>query len=280
MRIGEFEVIIVSDGEFRVDGGTMFGVVPRPLWERLLPPDSRNRIRMGTNCVLARRGKDVVLIEAGIGRKLSKKQREIYAVTDEVTLEKSLRAAGVEPEQVTHVVLTHLHFDHCGGATKLDESGRIVPTFPNAHHYIQRGEWKAATHLTPATDAAYELDNLKGLEGCGLVKLIEGDTEIRPGIRAEVIPGHTHSHQVVRVKSGGEVLVFPGDLVPTSHHVRTHYNAAYDLNAEENMLNKAAFLERAAREGWRLVFYHDPEVAIGTVEENAPGRFAVEPLEE
>jgi glyoxylase-like metal-dependent hydrolase (beta-lactamase superfamily II) len=256
----------------------MFGVVPKPLWERLAKPDSLNRIRMGTNCVLARRGTDVVLIEAGLGRKLSKKYREIYAVTDEVTLDKSLRAAGVEPEQVTHVVLTHLHFDHCGGATKRDDAGRIVPTFPNARHYIQRGEWKAAMRPTPATENAYELDSLQGLEGHGVVKLVDGHTEIVPGVRAQVVAGHTHAHQVVYVKSGGDVLVFPGDLIPATYHVRSRYNAAYDLNAEENTLNKAAFLERAAREGWRIVFYHDPEVAVATVEKDSLGHFAVRPV--
>jgi glyoxylase-like metal-dependent hydrolase (beta-lactamase superfamily II) len=279
MRIGEFEVTIVSDGEFRVDGGAMFGVVPRPLWERLLPPDSRNRIRMGTNCVLARRGADLVLIEAGLGRKLSKKHREIYAVSDEVTLEGSLRAAGVEPAEVTHVVLTHLHFDHCGGATRRDETGCIVPTFPNARHWVQRGEWEAAMHPTPATENAYGLEDLAPLEEAGLLELIDGGAQIVPGVRVEVIAGHTRSHQVVRVDSGGHTLVFAGDLVPTSHHARARYNAAYDLNAEENTLNKAAFLERAAREGWRLVFYHDPEEAIGTVESQAPGNFRVTPVE-
>jgi glyoxylase-like metal-dependent hydrolase (beta-lactamase superfamily II) len=277
MRVGEFEVSIVSDGEFRIDGGAMFGVVPKVLWARLLEPDERNRVAMATNCLLVRRDKDVVLVEAGLGRKLSKKEREIYAVTDAVTLEKSLRAAGVEPEAVTHVVLTHLHFDHCGGATKRDDEGRIVPTFPNARHCIQRGEWKAATHQTPATDAAYELDNLRGLEGYGLLKLLDGEAEIRPGIRAEVIAGHTHAHQVVRISSGGEVVVFVGDLIPTSHHVRIRYNAAYDLNAEENMLNKTAFLEQAQRRGWRLLFYHDVRVPLATVEKDSLGRFVAVP---
>ena len=278
MRIGEFEAMIVSDGEFRVDGGAMFGVVPRVLWERLTQPDALNRIRMATNCLLVRRGADVVLIEAGIGRKLSKKHREIYAVTDEVTLEKSLRAAGVEPEQVTHVVLTHLHFDHCGAATKRDDEGRIVPMFPNARHCIQRAEWKAAMRPTPATETAYDLDNVQGLEGRGLVKLIDGDTEIVPGVRAHVVAGHTHAHQVVHVRSGGETLVFPGDLIPTSYHVRARYSAAYDLNAEENTVNKIAFLERAAREGWRIVFYHDPEVPVATVEKDSTGHFVVKPV--
>ena len=278
MRVGEFEVGIVSDGEFRIDGGAMFGVVPKPLWERLLEPDERNRVRMGTNCLLVRRGRDVVLVEAGLGRKFSEKQREIYAVSDEVTLAQSLRAAGVEPAAVTHVVLTHLHFDHCGGATGRDSEGRIVPTFPNARHFVQRGEWKAAVRPTAATDAAYGADNLDALERYGRLKLLDGDTEIRPGIRAEVVPGHTHAHQIVRVESGGEVLVFPGDLIPTTHHVRTHYNAAYDLSAEENKLNKVGFLERAQRAGWRLVFYHDVEVPIATVEKDSSGRFVARPV--
>ncbi len=279
MRVGEFEVCIVSDGEFWVDGGAMFGVVPKPLWERLLKPDERNRVRMATNCLLVRHGQDAVLIEAGLGRKFSKKHRGIYAVSDEVTLENSLRAAGIEPEEVTHVVLTHLHFDHCGGATRRDDEGRIVPTFPNARHSIQRGEWEAATRVTPATDTAYDLDNLRPIEAGGLLELIDGDVEVRPGIHTEVIAGHTHSHQIVRVESGGEVLVFVGDLIPTTHHIRTHYNAAYDLSAEENMLNKVAFLEQACRQGWRLHFYHDAEVPLATVQKNSLGHFVAKPLE-
>jgi hypothetical protein len=179
MRVGEFEVGIVSDGEFRIDGGAMFGVVPKPLWERLLEPDERNRVRMGTNCLLVRRGRDVVLVEAGLGRKLSKKQREIYAVSDEVTLEKSLRAAGVEPAAVTHVVLTHLHFDHCGGATGLDSEGRIVPTFPNARHFVQRVEWKAAVRPTAATDAAYGAARV-GRGGAGFSRRPDPDHPSHP----------------------------------------------------------------------------------------------------
>jgi len=278
MRVGEFEVRIVSDGEFRIDGGAMFGVVPKPLWERLLEPDERNRVRMATNCLLVRRGRDVVVIEAGLGRKLSRKRREIYAVSDEVRLETSLRAAGVEPAAVTDVVLTHLHFDHCGGATRRDSEGRVVPTFPNARHFVQRVEWKAARRPTPATDTSYEADNLDALERYGRLKLIDGDAEVCHGVHVEVVPGHTHAHQVVRVESGGEVLVFPGDLIPTTHHMRTHYNAAYDLNAEENTLNKVRFLERAQRDRWRLVFYHDVEVPVATVEKDSLGRFVARPV--
>jgi len=278
MRVGEFEISIVSDGEFRVDGGAIFGVVPKPLWERLLKPDGQNRVQLGTNCLLVRRGEDAVLIEAGIGRKFSQKSREIYAVSDEATLEESVCAAGVEPGEVTHVVLTHLHFDHCGGATKRDEQGRGVPVFPNARHCIQRGEWDAAMNATPATDTAYDLDNVRPLDEHGVVELIDGDTEIVPGVRAEVIAGHTHAHQVVRVESGGEVLVFSGDLVPTTWHVRTHYNAAYDLNAEENMLNKAAFLDEACGQGWYVAFYHDPVVSVGLIEQASLGQFAVKPV--
>jgi len=279
MRIGEFEASLVSDGVFRMDGGAVFGVVPKPLWERLLPSDERNRVRLETNCLLVRCGTDVVLIEAGLGRKFSKKHRDIYAVSDEVTLEKSLRAVGVEPEAVTHVVLTHLHFDHCGGATRRDEHGRIVPTFPNARHCVQRAEWEAATRPTPATDRAYDRDNLEALEAEGLLDLVEGEVEVRPGIRAIPVPGHTRAHQIVRVASGGDALVFLGDLVPTTHHVRTHYNTAYDLNLEATMLRKVALLEEACREGWRLVFYHDTDVPVGTVEKDTSGHFLVKPLE-
>ncbi len=278
MRFGEFEINTVSDGDLWMDGGAMFGVVPKPLWERLVEPDERNRVRLALNCLLVRRGEDVVLIEAGIGRKFSKKHREIYGLSDEVTLETSLRAVGVEPEAVTDVVLTHLHFDHCGAATKRSDEGDVVPAFPNARHWIQRTEWGEAMNPTPATDTSYDLALLAPLEAAGLVELLDGDAEIRPAVRAEVIGGHTRSHQVVRIESGGQVLVFVGDLIPTSHHIRTHYNAAYDLNAEENMLNKRAFLERACEHGWRLHFYHDAHVPQALVGKDSVGRFVVEPV--
>jgi glyoxylase-like metal-dependent hydrolase (beta-lactamase superfamily II) len=279
VRLGLFEINTVSDGDLWMDGGAMFGVVPRPLWERLMAPDERHRVRLATNCLLARLGTSVVLIEAGIGRRFSKKRREIYGLTDEVTLETSLRAAGVEPDAVTDVVLTHLHFDHCGGATRRSRDGDVVPTFPNARHWIQRTEWDEATHPTPATDTSYDLDLLAPLEAAGLVELLDGDAEIVPGVRAEVIAGHTRSHQVVRIESDGQVLVFVGDLIPTSHHIRTHYNAAYDLNAEANMLNKRAFLDRACEHGWRLHFYHDPQVPQALVVRDSAGRFAARPLD-
>jgi len=279
VRFGEFDISIVSDGDLWMDGGAMFGVVPRPLWERLMAPDERNRVRLETNCLLARRGEDVLLIEAGIGRKFSKKRREIYGLSDEVTLESSLRAVGVEADAVTDVVLTHLHFDHCGAATARGNNGDVVPTFPNARHWIQRTEWEEATNPTPATDTSYDIELLAPLEAAGLVKLLDGDAEIRPAVRVEVIGGHTRSHQVVRIESRGHELVFVGDLIPTSHHLRTHYNAAYDLNAEENMLNKRAFLDRACEHGWRLHFYHDPQVAQALVVRNAGGRFVAEPVE-
>ncbi|MBN1916545.1 MAG: MBL fold metallo-hydrolase [Verrucomicrobia bacterium] len=278
MKIGEFDACTVSDGDFWMDGGAMFGVVPKPLWQRLMPPDERNRIRLATNCLLVRRGGDIVLVEAGLGRRFAKKHREIYGITDDVTLDTSLRAAGVEPEAVTHVVLTHLHFDHCGAATVRTDAG-IVPAFPNARHIVQRREWEEALHPSAATDTSYDQSLLLPLDEAGLVDLVDGDVEIVPGIRTEIVSGHTPTHQVVHIESGGDVLVFVSDLMPTSYHVRTHYNAAYDMHTAENLLNKLAFLDRAAAGGWRLFFYHDPEVVVATVEKTANGRFAVTPLD-
>jgi glyoxylase-like metal-dependent hydrolase (beta-lactamase superfamily II) len=279
MRIGEFQVDVVSDGDFWMDGGGMFGVVPKPLWERLMPPDERNRVRLATNCLLVRRGGDVVLIEAGMGRKFSKKYRDIYGLTDEVTLEQSLRAAGVEPADVTHVVLTHLHFDHCGAAAVRNADGAVVPAFPNARHIIQRAEWEEALNPSAATDTSYDQSLLRPLDEAGLVELVDGETDVVPGVRTEPVTGHTPSHQVVRIESGGRVLVFVGDLIPSSHHVRTHYNAAYDMHTAENLLNKLAFLDQACEGGWLLCFYHDPDVAVATVEKTAERRFTVKPVE-
>ena len=211
-----------------------------------------------------------------------------------MTLEQSLRAVGVEPKDVTHVVLTHLHFDHCGAATVRNDDGAVVPAFPNARHIIQRAEWEEALDPSPATNTSYDQEllamrkatyvmgktgMLAPLDAAGLVDLVDGDAQIVPRVRTEIIGGHTPSHQIVRIESSDKALVFVGDLIPTSHHVRAHYNAAYDMHTAENLLNKLAFLDRACESGWLLHFYHDPDVAVATVEKTAEHRFTVMPVE-
>jgi glyoxylase-like metal-dependent hydrolase (beta-lactamase superfamily II) len=261
MRLGNMEVRIVSGGRFRLDGGGMFGVVPKPLWSRLFPADERNRIGLETNCVLVRAGEEVVLIDTGNGSKLSAKERDIFDLPEGNPLLENLAAAGVRPEEVTVVLLTHLHLDHCGGATHL-EGDLAVPSFPHARFVVQRQEWEDALRNRSHMRVSYRLENLEPLQRSGRLDLLDGDTEVVPGVSVHVTGGHTRAHQCVFLRSGGETGVFLADICPTTAHLRPAYNMGYDMSPYETMQAKAGLLDRAAREGWLVLFDHEPERPI------------------
>lgn len=258
MRVGGFEVRIVSGGRFRLDGGGMFGVIPRPLWSRLHAPDDRGRILLDANCLLVRTGDETVLVDTGNGSKLTSKERDIFALDADDTLLANLTAAGVRPEEVTTVLLTHLHMDHVGGASHLD-GDKPVASFPNARFVVQRQEWEDAVANRSHMRVSYRTENLAPLERSGRLVLLDGDSEVVPGIRTHVTGGHTRGHQCVFISNGGETLFYPADICPTVAHLRAPYNMAYDMVPYETMIVKAALLARAADEGWTVAFDHEPE---------------------
>jgi glyoxylase-like metal-dependent hydrolase (beta-lactamase superfamily II) len=258
MQLGEFELTTVSGGRFHIDGGTMFGVVPRTLWSRLFPPDERGNIEQETNCTLLRIDGRVILIDTGYGSKLSGKERKIFASEEGDPLVRNLEAVGIGVEDVDTVILSHLHFDHAGGATRYNEEDALQPTFPNAEYVAQRGEWEIATADLPELRGAYPQQNLHPLRETGQLRLVEGDVEIVPGIRAIVTGGHTQFHQALVIESERQTAVFLGDLCPTSRHLPTLWCMAYDVDLLQTRRKKPDVLGRIADENWLALLDHDP----------------------
>jgi glyoxylase-like metal-dependent hydrolase (beta-lactamase superfamily II) len=272
--LGEFKLTVVGDGGFRLDGGAMFGVVPRVLWERACPPDASNRIRMATNCLLVERGSDLLLIDSGIGDKHDPKFQANYAMEqDAVRLPESIRRAGYDLGDVTHVLLSHLHFDHCGWNTRIDGSGRIVPTFPNARYWLQRGEVEHGRKPNERDRASYDPRNWEPLFEAGVAELYGDDVEPIPGVKAVRTPGHNADMCIVLIDGGGERAVFWADLVPTTAHVPYPWIMSYDLYPLTTLENKKIWLPRAAEGNWLCVFEHDPDVPFARLVEEKPGRF-------
>ena len=256
MRIGRFDVRIFSDGVFRLDGGAMFGIVPKVLWEKRKPADERNRVAMDMNCLLVRDADHVVLIETGAGPKLTERQKEIFGIDAPPRLLEELRARGVRPEQVTLVVNTHLHFDHSGGNTYRD-GDRVVPTFPRASYVFQRLEWEDATHPNERTRGSYLSDDYAPLEAAGKLELVDEAVEILPGIRLDRVQGHTRGTQTVRVSDGGATLFFTSDFMPDRHHLPLPWIPAFDLFPLDTLAAKKVILRRAVDERWLVAFTHD-----------------------
>ena len=256
MRIGRFDVRIFSDGVFRLDGGAMFGIVPKVLWEKRKPADDRNRVAMDMNCLLIRDADHVVLVETGAGPKLTERQKEIFGIDAPPRLLEELRARGVRPEQVTLVVNTHLHFDHSGGNTYRD-GDRVVPTFPRASYVFQRLEWEDATHPNERTRGSYLSDDYAPLEAAGKLELVDEAVEILPGIRLDRVQGHTRGTQTVRVSDGGATLFFTSDFMPDRHHLPLPWIPAFDLFPLDTLAAKKVILRRAVDERWLVAFTHD-----------------------
>jgi len=248
----------------------MFGVVPKPLWERRAAADARNRIPLGMRCLLVEHDAGLVLLDTGLGNKEDAKFRDIYGVENagadgRTLLEDGLRALGHAAEDVRLVVNTHLHFDHAGGNTYRDAGGATRVAFPNARHVVQRGEYHYATHANERTAASYLPANFVPLAECGLLDEVVGEAELLPGISVLPTPGHTPFHQSVLVESAGETLCFLGDLVPTHVHLPLPWIMGYDVEPLVTLESKRRVLARAEREGWQLMFEHDPVVAWGRV---------------
>jgi len=268
LPLGPWTIHPLRSGTFALDGGAMFGSVPRVLWERTNPADEANRIELACRHLLIEGtapadggAKRRILVDAGMGNKLSEKEVHIFRIEQpEDAMEAALQRAGFSREQVTDVILTHLHFDHAGGATMV-EGGEIVPTFPNATYYTQKSQWELANHPSLKDRASYIPDNFLPLERQGRLEVLDGPGEIAPGVEILVGNGHTDGHQMVKVTGGGETAVFMGDTIPTTTHLRLPFIMGYDLRPLETLAEKQLLLARAAAEGWWLFFDHDPQVA-------------------
>jgi glyoxylase-like metal-dependent hydrolase (beta-lactamase superfamily II) len=268
--VGALTVHAIQAGGQRLDGGAMFGVVPKPLWERRIPADERNRIPLGMRCLLVEHPSGLVLIDTGLGNKENEKFIDIYGIENRgangrTALEDGLARLGVRPDDVDLVINTHLHFDHGGGNTFRDDAGTIRPTFPNARYVVQRGEFDYATHTNERTAASYFAPNFVPLRDAGLLDLIEGEREIAAGIRVISSPGHVPFHQSVIVESDGATALFLGDVVPTAAHLPLPWIMGYDVEPLVTLESKRRILARAAEEQWLVVFEHDATVPWGRI---------------
>lgn len=276
MRLGDLELISLADAAFRLDGGAMFGVVPKPLWEKRAPADARNRISLCMRPLLVQSGGRRILIDAGIGDKMSEKEADIYAIDRTHTIDRSLAAHGLTANDIDDVVATHLHFDHAGGFTRM-VGGALRPSFPRAAYHVRRGEWDDATHTHERNRASYMPDNFVPLETAGVLRFIEDDGEVLPGLSVWRTGGHTMHHQLIRLESGGRTAVYAADLMPTAAHVDPAWVMGYDLYPMDTFQYKKRFVREAIDREYVIFFEHDPAIAAGIIREKN-GRPFVEPV--
>lgn len=272
MQIGDYSVEVIQDAEFRLDGGAMFGVVPRQLWSQVCPPDDKNRIRMNMNCVFIDTGVEKILIETGIGDKWPTKHASRYAIDRVRPLAETLKTqTGVSAEEITIVVNTHLHFDHSGGNTKLDASGAVVPAFPNARYFVSRAELEHAEQPTERDHASYLPDNWRPLIELGQLEARDDNYEVAPGLKMQTIAGHNRSMQCWQLDRDGKTIFGFADLVPMRAHVRFPWIMGYDLYPVETLEAKKRLIPQAAQEGWICLFYHDADEPLCRLVEGEKG---------
>ncbi len=276
MKFGKFDLQVVSDGNFWLDGGAMFGVVPRVLWEKKTAPDEKNRVRLGLNCLLIRTGSQNVLIDTGCGEKYTEKEIRIYRIEHDVTLVGQLARLGLAPGDIDVVINTHFHFDHCGGNT-CHNGDSIVPTFPKAEYIVRQDEYQDASHPNDRSAASYYDHNWRVLRERRMLRLVDRDEEIVPGLRLLHTPGHTRGHQSVLVESEGRSLLFMADLCPTSAHIPLPWIMAYDLYPLTSLEVRKDIYKRAVAGNWLLFFEHDPEQPAGCLQET-DGKYLLAPF--
>jgi glyoxylase-like metal-dependent hydrolase (beta-lactamase superfamily II) len=275
MKLGDLEFHILSDGHVYLDGGAMFGVIPKPLWEKQAPADARNRIKLAMNCLLVFAGHKRILIETGAGDKWNPKFRDIYNLDGPRLLDQLLHY-GLHPQDIDVVINTHLHFDHCGGNTRI-EKDKVVATFPHARYIVQRGEFEHALNPTERDRASYFNDNYVPLQQAGKLSLLEADRAIAPGVELIRVPGHTANMQCVKLSGGGKSAFAFADLVPTAAHLPLPWIMGYDLYPMTTLENKKRWIPEVFHEGWIALFSHDPNVPAGYLRER-DGKWEVEPV--
>ena len=266
MQLGDLTLTSLWDGSFRLDGGAMFGVVPKPLWEKRAPGDERNRIRLGLRPLLVQ-GEQTLLIDAGIGGKMDAKSVDIYGIDRSRNLDHSLADAGIRRDEIDIVLASHLHFDHVGGFTVQDSSGALVPAFPRARYVVRTAEWDDAAHPHARNRASYVKEDFVPLADAGVLDLVAGDAVIMPGVRVVRTGGHCRHHQIVVIESRGETAVFTADLIPTAAHIDEPWIMAYDLYPMETLAFKRTFVREAIEREYLIFFEHDPEIAAGYIRE-------------
>lgn len=258
LTLGSFVIRPISGGQYRIDGGTLFGVVPKLLWERHFPPDENNRILQETNCLLIETGQKRILVDTGYGSKLTQRFRQHHDITETDPLITNLAKREIQPDQIDLVILSHLHFDHAGGGTRYDENQQLVATFPNAEYVVQQQEWETAMADLPELKGAYYKNDFEPLARTGQLRLIDGDRQILPGIRVRKTGGHSQGHQIIFIEQENEGAVFAGDICATKAHRPLAWCMSYDTNLLQTRREKMKLLSEIRNKDWWLLFDHDP----------------------
>jgi glyoxylase-like metal-dependent hydrolase (beta-lactamase superfamily II) len=264
----------IETGRFRLDGGAMFGVVPREIWQRTNPPNERNRIDMAMRCLLIQTENRLILVDNGLGHKYDAKFAGLYEVDHSTTLDASLRARGFDRSQITDVILTHLHFDHCGGTTERDPAtGLLRVAFPNAQIWIQRNHWEWAAKPNPREKASFFAENLEPISASGQLNLLEGETEFLPGLKLILTNGHTEAMQHPVIEFKGRKILFASDFMPSFGHAPLPYIMAYDVRPLVSMEERAKLYEWLVNEQVVIMYQHDPQNECGLLERNDKGGY-------
>ncbi|RMH63726.1 MAG: MBL fold metallo-hydrolase [Calditrichaeota bacterium] len=280
MQIGDYRITFMESGHVSLDGGAMFGVVPKTLWSRTNPADELNRILLAMRLLLIRYKDRLMVVDTGVGTKMSDKLKKIYNVDhSRYSLESGLRTAGIRAGDVTDVIVTHLHFDHIGGATYRDARGELQLTFPNATHHVQKKQWQWALNPTEKDGASFMPENFLPIEEHGRLNLIDGEGALFPGLELVVLNGHTPGMQALKISDGRETMFYCADLFPTAAHIPLPYIMGYDVYPLETLAEKKRLLPRAVEENWLLLFEHDPRHIAGRAGQNAKGFFLAEQTE-
>ena len=270
MKIGKYKLSIIESGFFGLDGGAMFGIVPKPLWQKSNPSDEANRIKLSTRHLLlvedayGKNGNRKIIIDTGMGDKWDEKLNNIYAVDENVSMKSALEKKGLKVEDITDVILTHLHFDHTGGST-VANNGKLEPAFSNAKYYVQKQNYDWGINPSQRDKGSYLIENFKPLFGEGVLKFINGNESFDDEIEFIVVNGHTFGQQMVKVSDGNNTILFCADLIPTVSHIPLPYIMGYDLQPLVTLEEKKKYLKLAVDENWKLFFGHDPEIALASV---------------
>jgi len=265
MKLGNFEVIVIKESPMRLDGGAMFGVVPKTIWSKWCPADEFNRIEIAIKSFLIIAGDKKIIIDTGNGNKFNEKQKNIYGINGNRTILTALKEKNISPEEIDIVINTHLHFDHCGGNTTYDAQGKIIPTFPKAIYIVQRGEYDYATLKAYKDKASYLKENYEPLKETGQLKLIDGDTSIVEDLRVKVTGGHTKFHQIVLLESQGQKAIIWADIMCLTSLIKPKYTTSYDLYPMKTVSIKKKLLEMAIEEDYISIFNHDPEIDFAKI---------------
>lgn len=270
MKIGKYKLVTVQSGLFSLDGGAMFGIIPKPLWEKTNPADELNRIKLSTRNLLLISDDKKILIDTGMGNKWDDKSKNIYNIDPKLDLELALEQNGIKCDEITDILLTHLHFDHTGGSTKF-ENGKLIPAFPNAKYFVQKKNFEWAMNPSDRDKGSYIKENFEPLVKEGVLNLIDGEIDFDDNISFRIINGHTFSQQMIKVSDSSNTVLYVADLLPFVSQIKIPYVMGYDLQPLVTVEEKKKYLKLAAEENWKIYFGHDPDYAIATVKHSEKG---------